>query len=532
MPTPSANYQPLTPLSFLKRAAYVFRDKTAVVYGDKRYTWQEFAGRANRLSHALKKAGIKKGDKVAFLCRNLPQLLEAHYAIPQIGAVLVALNVRLSPREIVYIGNHSEAKALFVESTLAELVESDKLPGIKMFINIPEGETSRRLSEVDYEDFLMTGKEDPVKYNLDDENDPIAINYTSGTTGPPKGCVATHRTAYLQALGKTIELGLDVYSVYLWTLPMFHCNGWARAWSVACRGSTSVCMTRPDPPEIYRLVEGEGVTHMDGAPIVWVRLNQYMEENDLWFSHRVRINNGGSAPSPRMIRSLDSRGAEIIHNYGLTETLDGFTVCEWQPQWDVLSAEERARIKGRQGVVNVTAGEMRVVDAEMRDVPADGITIGEIVLRGNALMKEYFKQPEETATAFRGGWFHTGDGVVVHPDGYVEIKDRFKDIIISGGENISSIEVENVICEHPDVLEAACFGMKDEKWGEAVKAIVTPKPGTNPTAEEIISFCRQRIAHYKSPKVIEFGVIPRGPTGKIQKYILRKQLMPSTDEGK
>jgi len=523
----SVNYENLTPLSFLRRAAFVFGDKTAVIYGDRHYTWKEFFSRVNRLSSALKNIGIKKGDKVAFLCRNLPPLLEAHYGVPQIGAVLVALNTRLSTREVSYILNHSESKVLFVDGALANLLEPNEVPGVKTFINILDGENrgeiTKQLPGVEYEDFLKGGKDEYIKYDLKDENDPITINYTSGTTGVPKGCVYTHRSTYLRSLAEIAGFGLDVYSVYLWTLPMFHCNGWCRTWAVTCQGSTSVCMPRPDPAEIYRLVQKEGVTHMCGAPILWDRLSEYMNEKGLKFSRCVKIDNGGAAPSPKLIRSMESKGAEIIHTYGLTESLGGFTICEWQPKWDALSAEEQAQVKMRQGVVKTTVGELRVVDENMQDVPFDGMTIGEIVMRGNGLMKEYFKQPEETKEAFKSGWFHTGDGAVVHPDGYLEVKDRFKDIIISGGENISSIEVENVLYEHPDVLEAACFAIKDENWGEAVKALVTPKPGTSLTAEDIISFCRQHIAHYKCPKVVEFGEIPRSSTGKVLKYILRKQ---------
>jgi len=520
-------YESLTPLSLLKRAAFVFGDKTAVIYGDRHYTWKDFFSRVNRLSSALKDVGIKKGDKVAFLCRNLPPLLEAHYGVPQAGAVLVALNTRLLTREISYIVNHSESKVIFVDGALASHVEPNEMPGVKTFINILDGEnwgeTTKQLPGVEYEDFLKRGKDEYIEYDLQDENDPITLNYTSGTTGVPKGCVYTHRSTYLQSLSRVIELGLNVYSVYLWTLPMFHCNGWCFTWAMACQGSTSVCMPRPDPAEIYRLIEKEGVTHMCGAPIVWTRLAEYMDEKGLKFPQYVKIENGGAAPSPKLIRSIESKGAEIIHSYGLTESLDGFALCEWQPEWDALSVEERARMKMRQGVVTIAAGEIRVVDKNMQDVPFDGATIGEIIMRGNLLMKGYFKQPEETEEAFRGGWFHTGDGAVMHPDGYMEIKDRFKDIIISGGENISSVEVENTICEHPDVLEAACFVIKDEKWGEAVKALVTLKPEVDPTAEDIINFCRQRIAHFKCPKVVEFGEIPRSSTGKILKYKLREQ---------
>jgi len=521
------NYQPLTPLSFLRRAAGVFADKTAVVYGDRRYTWREFFSRTNRFSNALKSAGVKEGDRVAFLCRNLPPLLEAHYGVPQAGAVLVALNTRFSPREIAYIVNHSESRTLFVDEALAGRIKPDDLPGVETLISIADGEkqgqVKQRLSAVEYEDFLQAASDRYIKYDLQDENYPIAINYTSGTTGVPKGCVYTHRGAYLQSLAQTIETGMNVYSVFLWTLPMFHCNGWCRTWAVACQGATSVCMPRPDPAEIYRLVEKEGVTIMCGAPVVWARLGGYMDEKGLRFPQPIKIEFGGATPPLKVIQSMESKGGEVIHGYGLTESLDGLTVCEWQPKWDALSLEERSRIKARQGVVNVAASEMRVVDEQMRDVPCDGTTIGEVIIHGNVLLKEYFRQPAETAEAFRGGWFHTGDGAVVHPDGYIEIKDRFKDIIISGGENIASLEVENVLCEHPDVLEAACFAVKDEEWGEVVKAMVTPEPGTNPTAEDIINFCRQRMAHFKCPKVVEFGEVPRSSTGKVLKDALRQR---------
>ncbi|MFC2045689.1 acyl--CoA ligase family protein [Chloroflexota bacterium] len=518
----SVNYAPLTPLKFLERTAYVFRDRKAVVYEDKHYSWQEFSRRVSRMSSALKNMGIQKGDRVAFLCRNMPPLLEAHYGVPQAGAVLVTLNIRLSTREITHIVNHSGAKVMFVDETLAEYVKPDEIPGVTKFINITDGEITGPLPGVEYEEFLASGSDTYVKYEPEDENEPISINYTSGTTGLPKGCVYTHRSAYLQAMTLTIEMGLSPYSVYLWTLPMFHCNGWCFPWAVACQGSTSVCMLRPDPEEICQLVEKEGVTHMCGAPIVWSRLGDYMEEQGLKFPHRVIIANGGAAPSLKMVRSMKSKGAEVSHPYGLTESYGPFTICEWQPEWDMLSVEEQAQIMVRQGVVTVASNEMRVVDDDMQDVPADGTTVGEIVMRGNLILKEYFQQPEETAEAFRGGWFHTGDGAVVHQDGYVEIKDRFKDIIISGGENISSIEVENVMYEHPDVLEVACFAAEDEKWGEVVKARVTPKPGTAPKSEEIINFCRQRLAHFKCPKVVEFGEIPRSSTGKVLKYKLRK----------
>jgi fatty-acyl-CoA synthase len=495
-----------------------------VVYRDTRVTWPEFMARASRLASALKKADIQKGDRVAFLSRNLPALLEAHYGVPGSGAILVALNTRLSPKEIAYIMDHSGARALFVEDSLANMTIPGDLPGVDFYVNIPSGESSASpLPGPAYEEFLARGS---PRFEMDfpaDELEPIAINYTSGTTGQPKGCVYTHRAAYLQSLSKTIEMDFHAGSVYLWTLPMFHCNGWSKTWTVAVTGVTSVCLTRPDAPDIYRLVEKEGVTHMDGAPIVWARLNEYMAEKGLRFSHKVKINNGGASPSAKIIMQLEEKNIDFVHNYGLTESLDGFTVCEWQPQWNELTPEDRARLKLRQGVAHVAYGGLKVCDKQGCDVPENGQTLGEILIRGNTLMKEYYRQPEATEEAFAGGWFHTGDGAVVHANGYLEIRDRFKDIIISGGENISSLEVENVILTHPDVLEAACYGIKDENWGEAVKALVKLKPGASVTPQAIIDYCRENLAHYKCPKVVVFGEVPRITTGKVPKYQLRQQ---------
>lgn len=518
----SVNYEPLTPLSFLKRASYVFGDKTAVIYGDRHYTWKEFSSRVNRLSSALKGMGIKKGDKVAFLCRNIPPFLEGHYGIAQVGAAIVLLNIRSTADEVSYILNHSESKAIFVDGAAANLVKPDTMPGVKIFVNISDGDTVKQLPGPEYEELLDKGKDEYIELELD-ENDPIGFSYTSGTTGRPKGCVHCHRGAHLQGLAQLIEMGMNAYSVYLWTLPIFHIYGWCHVWTMPCLGITSVCMSRPDPEEIYRLVEKEGVTHMSGAPIIWDRLAEYMDNNELKFSYPVKVISSGACPTVKMIESIERKGGVVMPLFGLAESYAPFTNFEWQPKWDGLSPRERAEIKMHQGVANVTAGEMRVVDEEMQDVPFDGKTIGEVIMRGNLVMREYFKRPEETEKAFEGGWLHTGDGAVVHPDGYMEIKDRFKDIIISGGENISGVEVENTVCEHPDILEVAAFATEDEKWGEAVKVLVTPKPGTNPTAEDIIDFCRQRLAHFKCPKYVEFGEIPRTATGKIMKHILRQR---------
>ncbi|MGB9802195.1 acyl--CoA ligase family protein [Desulfofundulus sp.] len=519
-------YEPLSPLSFLQRSAFVFRHKTAVVYNDKRYTYSEFYQRVNRLASALKKIGIGKGDKVAFLCPNIPPMLEAHYGVPMVGAALVSINIRLSPREIAYILNHSDSKALFVDNEFAHLITAikDKLTNIKTFVNICDINESRPLEGPEYEEFLAGGSPDPLPNVIEDEMEIIAINYTSGTTGLPKGVMYHHRGAYLNALGEALEHKMSSNSVYLWTLPMFHCNGWCFTWGVTAVGGTHVCLRKVVPEDIYRLIEKEGVTHLCAAPTVLVSMANYPKAKEHKIRAKLNIITAGAPPSPAVIKNIEEIGAEVTHTYGLTEVYGPHTICEWQNSWNELDATERARIKARQGVAYIHSEFVRVVDpVDMTDVPADGQTIGEIVMRGNNVMLGYYKQPEETDKAFRGGWFHSGDLAVMHPDGYIEIKDRLKDIIISGGENISTIEVENCIYEHPDVLEVAVIGIPDPKWGEVPKAFVVPKPGTNLTAEDIINFCRERIARFKVPKAVEFGELPRTSTGKIMKYRLREK---------
>jgi len=521
-------YEPLTPLSFLNRIAYVMPDKLAVICGDRCWTWEEFFGRVNRLSNALKSVGVKKGDKVAFLSRNFPPLLEGHYGIPLAGAVIVAINYRLSASEVTTIVNHSDAKVLITDAGVADLVDLEELPGVRTYVNVLDGQyygevPKKQLPGVNYEEFISNASDEYIKPELD-ENDPIAIDYTSGTTGLPKGCIYSHRSAYLQALAGIIEHSLDAYSVYLWTLPMFHCNGWCFTWLTSGVGATNVCLPAPDPAEIWRLIDKEGVTHMSGAPTVFHRLGAFMDEKGIGkFPRKVIINVAAAPPPESVIMSMESKGAEIRHGYGLTETYGPFTFCEWQPKWDKLTVGERVSLKMRQGVPDITAGEVRVVDTEGKDMPRDGKTLGEVIMRGNVVIQGYYKAPEENAKAFKDGWLYTGDGGVIHPDGYVELKDRFKDVIISGGENIIGLEVENCLYRHPDVSEVVCYGMPDEKWGEVVKCLVTSKAGTNPAAEELINFCRQRMAHFKCPKEIEFGEVPRTSAGKVQKYLLRQR---------
>ncbi len=518
-------YTPLTPVNFLVRSAAVFPEKTAVVYKDTRFSYREFYERVNRLASALKKEGIEKGDRVAFLCPNLPPLLEAHFAVPLAGAILVAINIRLAAPEILYILNHSGAKMLFVDSAFAKLIEPimDRLEATKKFVIIVDEEPTSPLEGPEYEEFLSRGSSEPIEVDIADENDTISINYTSGTTGQPKGVMYTHRGAYLNALGEALEMDMNTYSNYLWTLPMFHCNGWCFTWGVTAVGGTHYCLRAVEADKIFDLIENERITHFCAAPTVLITLTGSPRSNQLDIQHKLQVVTAGAPPSPTIIQKMEGMGAVITHVYGLTETYGPHSICAWQPHWDALPVEEKAVIKSRQGVPYIVALEMRVVNDTMEDVPRDAMTIGEVIMRGNNVMKGYFMQEEATREAFRGGWFHSGDLAVVHEDGYIEIKDRKKDIIISGGENISTVEVENTIYKHPDVQEVAVVAIPHEKWGEVPKAFVVPRPGASPTQEDIISFCQQNLARYKCPKAVEFGDLPKTSTGKIQKYVLREK---------
>lgn len=519
------SFHMLTPLSFLKRSAYTFPDKEAVVYEGTRYTYSQFYQRVMRMANGLKRLGIAKGDKVAFISPNLPALLEAHYAVPWIGAVLVTINIRLSQGEISYIVNHSEAKALFLDTEFAPAVREirDELKNVRTFVNIVDMEAEKGLEGPDYEAFLSQSSTSELEMVLEDERDVISINYTSGTTGQSKGVMYSHRGAYLNSLGNALEADIRPDSAYLWIVPMFHCNGWCFTWGVTSVGAKHVCLRKADAAKIAELMQQERVTHMGGTPTVYLTLSEYMMGRDMKFPGKTKCFLGGAPPSPTVIDNVESLGGDITHSYGLTETYGPYAVCEWHPEWDTSPPEERARLKARQGVPYVTSFDMKVVDDGMNEIPHDGATMGEIVMRGNNVMLGYYKEPEKTKEAFRGGWFHSGDLAVVHPDGYVEIKDRSKDIIISGGENISTLEIEKVICQHPDVLDVAVFAVPDEKWGERPKAIVNPKPGKNPTRDDIISFCKERLAKFKVPENVEFGELPRTSTGKIMKYVLKEK---------
>ncbi|HYU18003.1 MAG TPA: acyl--CoA ligase family protein [Chloroflexota bacterium] len=525
MPAQEVFRTELTPLSFLERSAAVFREKTAVVYGEQSYTYPEMRRRVVRLASALQRVGVRKGDRVAILCPNIPPMLEAHFGVPLAGAILVSINTRLARDEIAYILNHSGSKVLLVDTELAPLIERARpqLETVGRFVNLVDVPDGTRLHGPDYDEFLASGSDDPLPIPVEDEYETISINYTSGTTGRPKGVMYHHRGAYLNAIGECMTSGITSTSVYLWTLPMFHCNGWCCTWGVTAAGATHLCLRKVEASEIWRLIREQGVTHLNGAPTVLISMVNDPGAKTTKLTRPLRITTAAAPPSPSIIAQMEELGAEITHVYGLTETYGPHTVCEWQSQWTGLEPAERARIKARQGVGYVIADPVRVVDEQMNDVPADGETMGEVIMRGNNVMKGYFEQPDATAEVFRGGWFHSGDLAVMHPDGYIELRDRAKDIIISGGENISTIEVERCIYQHPDLLEVAVIAIPDEKWGEVPKAFVVPKAGTNPTEQEIIEFCRERIAHFKCPKAVEFGELPKTSTGKVQKFVLREK---------
>lgn len=517
----------LTPVNFLSRSAAIFSDKTAVVYEDKRYTYQEFYERVNSLAGALLKAGIKKGDKVAFVCPNTPPMLEAHYAVPMIGAALVSINIRLSAREIVYIINHSDSKAIFVDNEFAHLIEPimDDLTQVTTVVNICDVSDERPLKGMEYEEFLRTGASyGPITPIVDDEYQVAAINYTSGTTGLPKGVMYHHRGAYLNALGEAVEFSLNSLSTYLWTLPMFHCNGWCFTWAVTAVGGTHVCLRKVVAEEIYRAVEKENVSHLCAAPTVLITMANFPGAKQVKFKRQLQVITAGAPPAPTVIQNMEEIGANVTQVYGLTEVYGPHSICEWQSKWDSLPIADRAKHKARQGVPYVNALHMDVMDQlTLKPVPRDGKTIGEIVMRGNNVMLGYYKDPKATDEAFDGGWFHSGDLAAIHPDNYMQIMDRKKDIIISGGENISTVEVENVIYKHPDVLEVAVVAVPDEKWGEVPKAFVVPKPGRSLTPQDIINHCKENLARFKAPKTVEFGELPKTATGKIQKFKLRQK---------
>ena len=523
-----ANRVELTPLTFLERASLAFGERTAVVSGSRRFTYRELHDRVHRLANALRDAGVVPGDRVAVLAPNSPALLESHFGVPLAGAVLVAINTRLSSEEIEYIIRDAGARALIVDVELAPLVEpfARTLDHLRTIVTVSETTATSMPPGVDYEGFLKgsTGSTEEAPWPVLHEDDPISVNYTSGTTGRPKGAIYTHRGAYLNALSVAFEVRLGPDSVYLWTLPMFHCNGWSYTWGAVAAGATHVIVRKVDPEHVWQLIEREGVTHFCAAPTVLISLaNDPSRREQERRGSRIKAVTGGAPPSPTTIAQMTSLGIEVVHLYGMTETYGPSLACAWWPEWDDLSLDEQARLKARQGVPPVAVAYARVVDRLMHEVPADGQTLGELVIRSNTVMLGYHGDEEATDKAFRGGWFHTGDLGVVHPDGYIELRDRAKDVIISGGENISTIQVEQVILRHPAVLEAAVVGIPDDTWGEVPKAFVTLKPGAQATAEELIAFCREHLAHFKAPKQVEFGQLPKTSTGKTQKFVLRER---------
>ena len=524
----AANYRPLTPLTFLKRSAFVHPDKLAVIHGARRISYGDFYARCRRLASALSRRGVGKGDTVSVMAANIPALLEAHYGVPMLGAVLNAINTRLDAANIAFILEHGDCKVLLTDRGYAPVMKEAlaKTRARPLVIDIDDAALSEGdfLGETEYEDFLATGDADFDWLYPADEWEALALNYTSGTTGNPKGVVFHHRGAYLNAIGSVLSFGYDAHTVYLWTLPMFHCNGWTHTWGLSVVGGTHVCLRQVDPALIFPLIDEHKVTHMSGAPIV---LNMMIHAPDgvkRSFAHGpIEIATGGAAPPSAVISGMEKMGFRVKHLYGLTESYGPSTECVWQDAWDDLGFDEQVRKVARQGVNVVTMHEQRVVNPDtMEDVPADAETIGEIVLRGNTVMKGYLKNPAATAEAFKDGYFHTGDLAVMHPDGYAEIKDRAKDIIISGGENISSLEVEETLYRHPQIMEAAVVAMPHEKWGETPCAFVTPKPGAAGLSEaDVIRYCREHIAHYKCPTRVVFGPLPKTSTGKIQKFVLR-----------
>jgi fatty-acyl-CoA synthase len=518
---------PLTPLAFLGRAAEVFPDREAVVYGERRMTYTQFAQEVTRVAHALRACGVKPGDRVAYLLPNIPEMLVAHFAVPLAGGVLVAINTRLAPPEVHYILKHSGATVLAVDAALHRLVKSvlADLPELRHVVTVvdPAGgaQPLPEIQGIDYAELCAMGNDDPLPWTVEDERSTISINYTSGTTGRPKGVMYHHRGAYLNSLAEIIHSRHGARTRYLWTLPMFHCNGWCTAWAVTAIGGTHVCLRAVDVDVIWDLLDTEGITHLNGSPTVLVSIANSPRVHTL--AQEVVVTTAGAPPSPTVISTMDAIGATVVHVYGLTETYGPYTICEPQDGWDALDVGARSKLLSRQGVGMIVTDGVRVVDEQMLDVPRDGETLGEVVMRGNNVMKGYFADPDATADAFRGGWFHSGDLGVWHPDGYLELRDRAKDIIISGGENISTIEVEAAIDSYPGVLEVAVVSHPDAKWGERPKAFVVLKPGEAPTAEQIIAHVRTQIAHYKAPDLIEFvESLPKTATGKIRKVELRE----------
>jgi fatty-acyl-CoA synthase len=529
---------PLTPLSFLERSARVWPGKVAVIYGGQRLTYAELATEVARVAGALRASGVGPGDRVAYLMPNLPEMLVAHFAVPLAGGVLVAINTRLTAEEVSYILRHSGAKVLVADAALlpvavAAAEGAGTVTQLVVAADAEVGSAGPDLSAdprlVSYSEFVASRAEDALPWSVPDDLAPIAINYTSGTTGRPKGVIYTHRGAYLNSYAQIIHSRHDENSVFLWTLPMFHCNGWCAPWALTAIGGTHVCLREVRGDAIWAQLREHGVTHLNAAPTVVSTILNASEAGPL--PQPVLITTAGAPPSPTTIAEMERMGFTVVHVYGLTETYGPITFCQFQPSWAELTVDQRAALQARQGVRMITAAGVRVVDEQMADVPADGQTMGEIVMRGNTVMAGYYLDEEATAEAFRGDWFHSGDLGVMYPDGYIELRDRAKDIIISGGENISTVEVEHALLSHPYVLEAAVVGVPDDKWGERPKAFVTLRAGTSATQQELIAHVRTKIAGYKAPREVAITVeLPKTSTGKIQKFMLREKEWAGHDQ--
>jgi acyl-CoA synthetase (AMP-forming)/AMP-acid ligase II len=512
---------PLTPLEFMRRSRRLYGDRLAVVDDDARYTYGQFFDRCDRWSAVLQGMGVHQGDRVVTIAPNTHAQLESFYAVPQLGAVLVPINYRLTADDFAFMIQHSGARVVCAHRDYLDMVDSirDQLPGVSRFVAY---EGAPRAGWLDYET-LVAGSDGRFTHPTIEEDDPITINYTSGTTSRPKGVVITHRNAYLNAIGTLVHVHMTPDERYLWTLPMFHANGWTFVWIVTAVGGVHVCLRKVDPRLIYERIAAERITALCAAPTVLIGIANAPDDARRGAPRGVRVLTAGAPPAAATIERVESElGWTITHVYGLTETAPFITVCEPRAEHAALSPAARATVKARQGVELITSGELRVVDEHGQEVAHDGATLGEITVRGNVVMKGYYNDPDATARAFLGGYFHSGDAAVVHPDGYVEIRDRFKDVIISGGENISSVEVEGVLLRHPAVQEAAVVGLPDEKWGEAPHAFVILRPGASATAEEVRAFVRDNLAHFKAPKTITFVTeLPKTATGKIQKFVLR-----------
>jgi fatty-acyl-CoA synthase len=524
-----ANYAPLTPLGFIERAAQVYPQRLAVVHGARRFTWAEVYARCRRLASALSKRGVATGDTVAVMLANTPEMYECNFGVPMSGAVLNALNTRLDAEAIAFMLDHGGAKVLVTDREFSPTVERALAlaKGKPLVVDVDDPEYSgpgRRIGSTDYEAFVAGGDPQFAWRPPEDEWNAISLNYTSGTTGNPKGVVYHHRGAYLNAICNIVTWAMPHHAVYLWTLPMFHCNGWCFPWTMAANAGTNVCLRRVDAKLIFDLVREHGITHYCGAPIVHSMLINADPKLREGIRHKVHAMVAAAAPPAAMIEGMEKMGWELTHVYGLTEVYGPATVCAKQPEWKDLDIGRRTERNGRQGVRYLMEEGLTVMDpATMREVPADGETMGEIMFRGNITMKGYLKNAKASAEAFAGGWFHSGDLAVMQPDGYVKIKDRAKDIIISGGENISSLEVEDVLYRHPAVLAAAVVAKPDPKWGETPCAFVEVRPGSEVTERDIIKHCRAHLAHFKAPRAVVFGVLPKTSTGKIQKFVLRQQ---------